>query len=110
MSSIWTEARPVRAAARLVRKSSTALSMRVLSWVYVSFKAGIVAITDGAINDSLDIGNERLIIARGAGNWPRINANREQDFKFKILNLKFKIFFFHSRPLLFFTISSACSF
>src|SRR5258708_37376311 len=83
MSSIWTEARPVRAAARLVRKSSTALSMRVLSWVYVSFKAGIVAITDGAINDSLDIGNERLIIARGTGN----SGPNQREIRNKILNL-----------------------
>src|SRR5580765_134157 len=57
-----TVARPVRAAARLVRKSSTALSMRDLSWVYISFSAGMAAIPDIAITQSLKKGvtNVRL--------------------------------------------------
>src|SRR6185369_6751073 len=57
-----TVARPVRAAARLVRKSSTALSMRDLSWVYISFSAGMAAIPDIAITQCLKKGvsNVRL--------------------------------------------------
>src|SRR4029077_1641707 len=57
-----TVARPVRAAARLVRKSSTAVSMRVLSCVYISFNAGMAAIPDIAITQSLKrrVANVRL--------------------------------------------------
>src|SRR5579871_2755457 len=38
-----TLARPVRVAAIALRKSSTALSIRVFSWTYESFRPGIVA-------------------------------------------------------------------
>src|SRR5215831_5720459 len=57
-----TVARPVRAAARLVRKSSTALSMRALSCVYISFNAGMAAIPDIAITKPQEESYGRSII------------------------------------------------